>query len=794
MANLNTPMTITLWTSHKGTAKRDMNMTWAQFGDWIATLPPAKTKADCQLIKLAKFGNEKTEKGALRTDSNVLEVTGIEGDYDDEVMTPESALAKLEEYGLVATIAPTFSNTADKPRWRVLTPLSEPVTPSERLRYVEALNGILGGVLARESATLSQSYYVGVPESADYTVKHTFDDPTGSKGVTLDALGMTGVSLEDLRVSFRSKASNTAASGADPFDDSGWSDWVQDLVSCDAIHPALVRIAAHCVAKGWDDDEIKLLFVGLADRVAEKRGRERADLMLGQELDDAINSARAKGYAPRPFAEILADAQALEIDSAPEQINKIIQETAALPPIEKRRAREAIKRGTKLPFSVMEEAESSEPKEDDVDDLELAQSLTLEIGHENVLATDTFVWAWRSHGVWEIQEDRSVKQWVQRHIKGKVEKIQKSRVDSVTDLFKTDVYKPNHEFDVAEDECVNTMNGELVLELGNWKLLPHEREHYRTTQIPIEYDPTATAPRFNQFMDEAFAGDADAKEKRKALLELIGYSLMAHCNHEKFVILVGTGANGKSVLLSVLEALLGSRNVSGVQPSQFDRSFQRAHMHGKLANIVTEVKQGEMIDDASLKGIVSGEPTTVEHKFKDPFVMRPFATCWFGTNHMPHTRDFSDALFRRALVVEFNNTFKPELGNCDPQLKNKLMAELPGILNLALEAYSEALIFGFTMPASCKEARERWRLEADQVAQFVESECEEDAGSRIPPQQLFNAYRSWAEENGIQKRLTQRSFLDRLVMLGFKRFKSGGVRYITGVKCERIYKPFESWN
>lgn len=794
MANLNTPMTITLWTSHKGTAKRDINMTWAQFGDWLAELPRAQVKDSCKLIKLAKFGDEKTEKGALRTDSNVLEVTGIEGDYDDEVMTPEEALVKLEQYGLIATIAPTFTSTPEKPRWRVLTPLSEPVTPSERLRYVEALNGILGGVLARESATLSQSYYVGVPESADYTVKRTFDDPTGSKGVTLDVLGMTGVSLEDLRVSFRSKASNTAASGADPFDDSGWSDWVQDLVSCDAIHPALVRIAAHCVAKGWDDDEIKLLFVGLADRVAEKRGRERADLMLGQELDDAINSARAKGYAPRPFAEILADAQALEIDSDPEQINKIIQETAALPPIEKRRAREAIKRGTKLPFSVMEEAESCEPKEDDVDDLELAQSLTLEIGHENVLATDTFVWAWRSHGVWEIQEDRSVKQWVQRHIKGKVEKIQKSRVDSVTDLFKTDVYKPNHEFDVAEDECVNTMNGELVLELGNWKLLPHEREHYRTTQIPIEYDPTATAPRFNQFMEEAFAGDADAKEKRRALLELIGYSLMAHCNHEKFVILVGTGANGKSVLLSVLEALLGSHNVSGVQPSQFDRTFQRAHMHGKLANIVTEVKQGEMIDDASLKGIVSGEPTTVEHKFKDPFVMRPFATCWFGTNHMPHTRDFSDALFRRALVVEFNNTFKPELGNCDPQLKNKLMAELPGILDLALEAYSEALIFGFTMPASCKEARERWRLEADQVAQFVESECEEDAGSRIPPQQLFNAYRSWAEENGIQKRLTQRSFLDRLVMLGFKRLKSGGVRYITGVKCERIYKPFESWD
>src|SRR5690606_24879426 len=129
----------------------------------------------------------------------------------------------------------------------------------------------------------------------------------------------------------------------------------------------------------------------------------------------------------------------------------------------------------------------------------------------------------------------------------------------------------------------------------------------------------------------------------------------------------------------------------GVQPSEFGNRFQRGYLRDKLANIVTEIKQGEVIDDAALKGIVSGEPATVEAKFKDPFTIRPFATCWFGTNHMPHTRDFSDALFRRALVVQFSEAFKPELGNCDPNLKNKLLDELPGILNMALDAYAHAV-------------------------------------------------------------------------------------------------------
>lgn len=141
-----------------------------------------------------------------------------------------------------------------------------------------------------------------------------------------------------------------------------------------------------------------------------------------------------------------------------------------------------------------------------------------------------------------------------------------------------------------------------------------------------------------------------------------------------------------------------------------------------------------------MKGIVSGEPSIVEHKHKDPFMMRPFSTCWFGTNHMLHTIDFSDALFRRALVVSFNNTFKPELGNCDPNLKEKLLDELSGILNIALSAYANAIGNGFTMPLSCCESTKEWRLEADQVAQFVDERCKKVSGYEVTIGEAFNAY------------------------------------------------------
>lgn len=516
--------------------------------------------------------------------------------------------------------------------------------------------------------------------------------------------------------------------------------------------------------------DVKKAVADLADKVDPDGQKQRQrEYMAAQEQD------------ARPFDELKSEASELTPDSDPDAIEKLVLDSAKLTPIKRRLVQDAIKKATGMPLTTQREAVRGE-QEDEPDHLALAQSLRTEIGSENVLATPAFVWQWNDCGVWKPQADRAVRQWVQHFISDKVEMVAKSTVESVSDLFKTEVFKPEHQFDIGEPECVNCTNGELIHRSTSWTLESHNRENYRTTQVPIQYDAAAKAPRFERFLAEVFKDDADAQEKQQAILEMMGYSLMAHCRHERFVILVGSGANGKSVLLAVLEAMAGADNVAGVQPSQFDNKFQRAHLHRKLVNIVTEIKQGEVIDDASLKGIVSGEPTDVEHKFKDPFTMRPFATCWFGTNHMPHTRDFSDALFRRALVVEFNQVFKPELGNCDPMLKDKLMDELPGILSLSLGAYSKALEKGFTMPASCDAARQAWRLEADQVAQFIEDACEKVSWCKETPNGLYLDYKHWADINGIQRRMSLRGFTDRLKNLGYESKKSNGKRVITGLK------------
>ncbi len=306
--------------------------------------------------------------------------------------------------------------------------------------------------------------------------------------------------------------------------------------------------------------------------------------------------------------------------------------------------------------------------------------------------------------------------------------------------------------------------------------------------IPVMYDCAARAPRFEQFLTEIFSGDADASEKKDVLTEALGYTLVPSCHLEKFFMLIGAGANGKSVLLSLIGELVGREHVCAVQPNQFENRFQRGHLQGRLANIVTEIAEGAEIADAQLKSLVSGETTTAEHKHRDPFDFKPFAKHWFGTNHMPRTRDFSEALVRRAVILNFNRKF--EGAECDVYLIDKLKEELPGILNLALAGLQRLSdTSAFTQCNSSSDAARQWRLEADQVAQFVADECDTGATCRATSAALFKAYLNWADACGVRRTLNRNNFTNRLKRNGFQPDRgTGGTRMIAGLEPKSDYR------
>lgn len=498
----------------------------------------------------------------------------------------------------------------------------------------------------------------------------------------------------------------------------------------------------------------------------------------------AVQSDAPVCIATPDCAGLLHAARRLPVDTGERNraIDMICQYAAALPPVDRETVIKALKEYTGINIGTLRAAAAGSGRGGEPDHLELAHATLAAIGPVNLLFAESYFFRWHD-GVWRKTQDKAIKREVQSALQTQGCTVTSSKVDSVTSVLSNDIYQSNFVFNRGNRDTVNCLNCELELTATGWHWSAHRRELYRTTQIPVSFDPNADAPLFWAFLHDVFRDDPDRDDKVRAVLELIGYTLMNHADHEKFVLLIGKGSNGKSVLLHVVEHLCGLSNVAGVNPAQFDNKWQRAHLHMKLANIVTELPQGSIIADAELKAITSGELTTVENKGKDPFDMRAFATCWFGTNHMPHTRDFSDALFRRATILTFNRRYADH--EQDKNLIHKLTAELPGILRYALHYYACAVATGFTTPPSSIEAKDKWRREADQALCFIDECCERDPFAQVRLSELYRVFDGWARMSGVRNALGKSKLAERLENLGFERKKSDAI-WIQGLKITQL--------
>lgn len=401
-------------------------------------------------------------------------------------------------------------------------------------------------------------------------------------------------------------------------------------------------------------------------------------------------------------------------------------------------------------------------------------------GIENLIHDGIEVRAWGvTPGLWDRVPDWEMKRRVLEVVDDR--KLSASRVNSITALIKAKAYRRDSPFKKAH-HLINVRNGVLFYENKMFVLKNHAREQYCTSQIPWTFDPEARCDRWDRFLREIFKGDPDQTDKIMLVFQIIGYCLLSFCPFEKFLLMVGNGANGKSVIMEIIKAVVGIENVASVQPGEFDNRFQRGHLHGKLVNLVTEIAEGAQIADAQLKAITSGELTTAEHKGQPPFEFEAFATCIFATNHLPSTRDFSDALFRRAIILKFNRVFREE--EQDKFLKQRLISEIPGILYRSIRALEDVFAYGFSEPASSKRAKEEWRVESDQAAQFFEECCVRASGKTIESARLYEQYCEWARAAGIHKFLNRKNFTSRLLRLGGIGTGKGGkgVRLLTGLE------------
>src|SRR5262249_14557124 len=126
-----------------------------------------------------------------------------------------------------------------------------------------------------------------------------------------------------------------------------------------------------------------------------------------------------------------------------------------------------------------------------------------------------------------------------------------------------------------------------------------------------------------------------------------------------FMVLVGKGNNGKSMVCAALTALLGPENVSHIGLAEFGERFPLYSTLGKLANVVGDLSRPDRADEGRLKSMVTGDVMAFEPKGLGHVSARPTARLTFATNTLPKFADATEGVWRRLLPVRFT-TIIPE--------------------------------------------------------------------------------------------------------------------------------------
>ena len=311
---------------------------------------------------------------------------------------------------------------------------------------------------------------------------------------------------------------------------------------------------------------------------------------------------------------------------------------------------------------------------------------------------------------------------------------------------------------LADDKVlINVRNGTLeVSSLGSVVLREHRKEDLFTHTLKYVYDEQADAPQWQRFLDRVLP----EQEAQQLLAEFIGYCLMKHHRLEKMLWLYGTGQNGKSVTLEVIESLLGSANVSYLSMADLTNDdVKRSGFEGKMLNISTE--SGRDVNPNVLKQLTSGERVTVKRLYCDPRETNDYGKVLASFNDLPRAEN-TFGYFRRLLILSYDVTIPKE--EVDRHLADKLKGELSGILNWVLQALPGLMKRGeFTHSRNCEQALEKYRLMSDNVMLFTSEKCQPYEYT-TNGQEVYTAYRNFCFDSSL-KPVGKQKFYERLAVV-----------------------------
>ena len=327
------------------------------------------------------------------------------------------------------------------------------------------------------------------------------------------------------------------------------------------------------------------------------------------------------------------------------------------------------------------------------------------------------------------------------------------------------VYTPpcwidENELDYPADEILACRNGLLHLPTGT--LLEHTPRFFTRNGLPYNYDPAAPVPkRWLRFCEKVWAHDP---EQITLLQEVFGYLLVPDTSRQKFFLFYGPTRSGKGTITKVLAGLVGKRSVCSPTLASLGSRFGLEPALGKSLATVSDMRVSARTDKQEVVGnllrIVGEDDVDVERKHVGGAVTGKLAIrIVISTNLPPPLPDVSGALVARLVTLTMKQSF---LGREDLTLEHELEAELPGILNWAIEGWRRLKAQGhFTVTAESSSMAQKIADLASPLNAFLRDCCVLEVGAMEPRSKVWRRFQSYTAAHEVGHRYTSSNYFHR---------------------------------
>ncbi|OGS32965.1 MAG: hypothetical protein A2218_10285 [Elusimicrobia bacterium RIFOXYA2_FULL_53_38] len=317
---------------------------------------------------------------------------------------------------------------------------------------------------------------------------------------------------------------------------------------------------------------------------------------------------------------------------------------------------------------------------------------------------------------------------------------------------------------------LNTPGG--CIDLRSGRSGAHNRLEYMTKCATANLGPEHEKPvRWLGFLNDITNGDL---ELQHYLARMAGYSLTGITSEHALFFLYGTGANGKSVFVNTLSAVMGDYAASAPMDTFMQTKTDRhptdlAGLRGARLVTSIEVEKGRRWAEAKIKALTGGDKICARFMRQDFFDYKPQFKLIIAGNNKPSIREVDEAMKRRLHLVPFTVTIPP--AKRDQLLQERLLKERDGILRWALEGCMEWQRIGLKPPACVVSATEEYLDSEDALGRWLDETCEKNPGAVVTMDELYQSWKTWAEKwgeyTGSMKKLSE-----DLTKRGFQRWRS----------------------